>query len=329
MEMPVNRPRRTANAVGDGLGSTTSAVSGHRAGTWSRRSEPTGREQVTLRVADAVTGLTSLAAASVDCVVTSPPYWGLRDYGMDGQVGREVTVAAYLDSLAAVFAALRRVVRPTGTVWLNLADTYGGSWGNYVAPRSTARTATARRASTQGPLRPPQTGSRAKDLQGVPWRAALMLAQQRWHLRAAIVWHKPNARPESVRDRLAQRQEMVFLLAPTERHWWHPTQPTMPHGHRVGPGESLVGLERVWTIAAPRARTAHLAPGPVELARRCLRHGCTPAGLVLDPFCGSGTTGIAALELGHRFTGIDLDPAAVAIARARLNATTSGSVEAP
>ena len=237
---------------------------------------------------------------------------------VDGQIGQEPSPEAYLESLCAVFAQLARVLGPSGTLWLNLGDTYGGSWGNYVAPRSHARTAPARRATTQGPSRPPQTRCRAKDLLGLPWRAALMATEQGWRLRAAIVWHKPNARPESVRDRLAQRGEMLFLLTRTDRHWWHPAQPGAT-GWVLAPSQDLAGLDRLWTISAPRARTGHLAPGPVELARRCVRHGCPPDGVVLDPFCGSGTTGVAALELGRRFIGIDLDPAAIDLAKARIS----------
>ena len=299
---------------------------------------------------DAVARLLQVSTRSVDSVVTSPPYWGLRSYPPPGgravhprpvkaageQIGQERTVEGYLESLAAVFDQLARVLRPSGTVWLNLGDTYGGSWGNYVAAGSHARTAAARRATTQGPSRPPQTRSRPKDLQGVPWRVALMLTERGWRLRAAMAWHKPNARPESVRDRLAQRHEMLFLLSLTERHWWHPAHPDSDHGPAaldlagpgnasglagglLGPGEGLVGLERLWSISAPRTRTGHLAPGSIELARRCLRHGCPPGGIVLDPFCGSGTTGLAALELGHRFVGIDLDPLAIELAQARLS----------
>ncbi|HZD16253.1 MAG TPA: site-specific DNA-methyltransferase [Pseudonocardiaceae bacterium] len=292
-------------------------------------------ERVVLRVGDAASALSELARDSVDCVVTSPPYWGLRTYfagnprpGTAGDpggwgLGREPSVEGYLDSLAAVFAQLARVLRPCGTLWLNLADTYGGSWGNYVAPGSSARTAAARRATTQGPSRPPQTRSRPKDLQAVPWRAALMLTEHGWRLRAAIVWHKPNARPESVRDRLAQRHEMLFLLSRTAQHWWHPAHPATAGG-LLAPGQDLTGLAPVWAISAPRARTGHLAPGPLELARRCLRHGCPPAGRVLDPFCASGTTGIAALQLGHRFTGLDLDHTAIALAHHRIRRDRRG-----
>jgi site-specific DNA-methyltransferase (adenine-specific) len=308
-------------------------------------------DEALLGTGDAVARLSQMRTDNVDCVVTSPPYWGLRSYPSPSsgavhprpveaageQIGQERSVEGYLESLAAVFDQLTRVLRPSGTAWVNLGDTYGGSWGNYVANGSHARTAAARRATTQGPGRPPQTRSRPKDLQGVPWRVALMLTERGWRLRAAIAWHKPNARPESVRDRLAQRHEMLFLLSLTDQHWWHPahTDTTEPdtnetvtadpdttrsglEGGLLGPGQDLVGLEPLWSISAPRARTGHLAPGSIELARRCLRHGCPPGGIVLDPFCGSGTTGLAAVEMGHRFVGIDLDPLAIDLTAARM-----------
>jgi DNA modification methylase len=188
-----------------------------------------------------------------------------------------------------------------------LADTFGGSWGNYVAPGSTATTAVRRVRWRQGSHRPPQTRSRAKDLQGVPWRVAFALVEHGWCVREAIVWGKPNARPESVRDRLSQRYEMLFLLTRTADHWWTPGD-----GHQEGNGG-------VWLIPAPRSRWGHVAAGPVALAERCIQYGCPPGGVVLDPFSGSGTTGVAARAHGRAFLGIDLDPASHAIARQRLS----------
>ena len=137
---------------------------------------------------DAARTVRLLPADSVDCVVTSPPYWGLRDYRVPGQYGTESTVDDYVVSLVTVFAAIVRVVRPAGVVWLNLGDTYGGSWGNYVAPGSRAPTASVRASWQQGVLRPPQSGARRKDLQGVPWRVAFALVDRGWSLREAIVW---------------------------------------------------------------------------------------------------------------------------------------------
>jgi site-specific DNA-methyltransferase (adenine-specific) len=229
----------------------------------------------------------------------------LRDYGVAGQLGTESTVDDYVAALVSVFGEVSRVLTPTGTVWMNVGDTYGGSWGNYIAQGSSAATATRRASWRQGVRRPPQTRARGKDLQGVPWRVALAMVEHGWRLREAIVWAKPNARPESVRDRLAARYEMVFAFARNTHHWW-----ASHHNDRTGD---------VWTIPAPRSRTGHAAPGPVELAARCIRLGCPPDGTVLDPFSGSGTTGVAARALGRGFVGIDLDPASHAIARQRLS----------
>jgi DNA modification methylase len=263
-------------------------------------------EDVALYVADAMTGVAALDAASVDCVVTSPPYWGLRDYRVPGQYGLEPTVDGYVQRLIAVFAQLHRVLTPRGTAWVNLGDTYGGSWGNYIAPGSTALTATARWENKQGRQRPPQSRCRAKDLQGVPWRVAFALGERGWLLRAALVWAKPNARPESVRDRLACRYEMLFLLTTSLDHWWPDGCPQPEH------------IEQVWSMPAPRGRSRHSAPGPPELAQRCVSLGCPPGGRVLDPFSGTGTTGVAAVACGRTFIGIDLDPAGHAEAITRL-----------
>lgn len=256
---------------------------------------------------DAREVLRGLPAGSVDCVVTSPPYWGLRDYQVTGQYGTEPTVDGYVESLVRVFDEVARVLTAAGTVWVNLADTFGGSWGNYVASGSVAATAVRRVRWRQGSHRPPQTRSRAKDLQGVPWRVAFALVERGWCLREAIVWVKPNARPESVRDRLSQRYEMLFLLARTADHWWTPPD-----------HDDQQGNDGMWTIPTPRTRWGHVAAGPVALVERCIQHGCPPGGVVLDPFSGGGTTGVAAHAHGHNFVGIDLDPTSHSIARQRL-----------
>ncbi len=259
-----------------------------------------------LSVGDAAEVVAAMSPASVDCVVTSPPYWGLRDYRVEGQYGAESTVDRYVSRLAELFDEVRRVLSPEGTVWLNLGDCFGGSWGNYVAEGSAARTASARAATGYGVHRPPQSAHRSKDLIGVPWRVAHSLQQRGWILRNAVVWEKPNARPESVRDRLAQRYELVFLLTRSETHWLS------------SDGLSAGGATDLWTVPAGRSRTGHPAAGTLEIARRCVRLGCPRGGVVLDPFCGSGTTGLAALEHGCSFIGIDLDPACRELAHRRL-----------
>lgn len=265
-------------------------------------------QTVRLRVGDAAEVVAAMPPASVNCVVTSPPYWGLRDYRIAGQYGAESTVDRYVTRLADLFDEVGRVLSPEGTVWLNLGDCFGGSWGNYVADGSAARTASARAATGYGVHRPPQSARRSKDLVGVPWRVAFSLQERGWLLRNAVVWEKPNARPESVRDRLAQRYELMFLLTRSETHWLS------------SDGSGADDVTDLWRVAAGRSRTGHPAAGTLEIARRCVRLSCPRGGVVLDPFCGSGTTGLAALEHGCSFVGIDLDPACCALADRRLAA---------
>ncbi|MCE7007064.1 site-specific DNA-methyltransferase [Kibdelosporangium philippinense] len=263
---------------------------------------------VSLHVGDALQVLRRLAARSVHCVVTSPPYWGLRDYRVAGQYGHESTVEKYVAQLCDVFKELGRVLVSDGTVWLNLGDCFGGSWGGYVAAGSTAPSASDSVRCRYGSHRPPQSLHRAKDLVGVPWRVALALADRGWLIEDAIVWHKPNARPESVQDRLSQRYEMIFQLTPAEQSGDRPSPRPAVHG----------AAGTVWVIPSPRTRTAHIAAGSLEVARRCIGLSAPAGGVVLDPFSGTGTTGVAARQLGRVYIGIDLDPASHAIAVGRL-----------
>jgi DNA modification methylase len=183
-------------------------------------------DSVRLFVGDAAEVLRELPAGSVDCVVTSPPYWGRRDYRHPGQLGLEATPELYIHRLSAVFAELARVLSPTGTCWLNLADCYSGSWGNYAAHGSPAAARQdPARIRRYGTFKPPQAVLPAKkvpgkNLLGLPWRVALRLQEHGWIIRNSVVWHKPNAMPESVRDRLSTRYELIFLLVRQERYWF-------------------------------------------------------------------------------------------------------------
>jgi DNA modification methylase len=256
--------------------------------------------QVALYTGDATDVVKQLPPASVDCVVTSPPYWGLRDYRVAGQLGAEPAVDEYVAHLATVFDELARVLARGGSVWLNLGDSYGGSWGHYIATGSTASTAAARSRTPYGTHRPPHASHRAKDLVGVPWRVALELLDRGWLLEREIIWHKPNARPESVRDRFARRYENIFVLTRDQRD------------------VTETGETAVWSVSSDRGRVDHPAKGTLEIARRCVRLGCRPGETVLDPFSGSGTTGIAAREHRCRFIGIDLNPDCHELALQRL-----------
>ncbi len=255
-------------------------------------------DAVTLYRGDALAVLRELPANSVNCAVTSPPYYGLRDYGEPGQYGLEETPAEYVATLRAVFADLRRVLTVDGTLWLNLGDAYARS---------------------------------SKNLLGTPWRVAFALQDDGWILRNHIVWHKLSTRPESVKDRLSSRHESLFLLTKSDRYWFDLDAIREPHSaatvarlasgpvgvRRVTPGEQrdphvVDGLEKgrnpgdVWSIPSVPFTEAHFAVMPPALAKRCILAGCRPGGVVLDPFCGSGTTGLVAGRLGLRFVGIDL-----------------------
>jgi len=322
----------------------------------------------TLHVGDALDILTAMPDASVDCIVTSPPYWAKRDYGIGGQYGREDSPAGYVVTLRDVFAQIRRVLADDGTCWLNLGDSYSAGNGTphgihaYVGNGLVGRQA---------------AGLGTKNLLGLPWRVALALQEDGWIIRNAVVWHKPNAMPESVRDRLNCRYELIFLLVKSRRYWFdldpirtpHPPVPASrarrePAGRHPGsarcsgqrPGSSrspsrpqkygphtrqVTGARRygtsrnnrrhhngrnpgdVWSIPTRPYRGPHFAAYPLDIPTRCIQAGCKPGGMVLDPFCGTGTTGLAALALGRRFTGIDLNPAFAELAAERLRQAAS------
>jgi DNA modification methylase len=310
----------------------------------------------TLHVGDARAVLAGMPDQSADCIVTSPPYWGKRNYGVTGQYGREATPQAYVDTLRETFAEARRVLADDGTCWLNLGDSYSAGGGGatglhaYLGPHITTHQA---------------TDLPAKNLLGLPWRVAFALQDDGWILRNAIVWHKPNAMPESVRDRLNCRHELVFLFAKQPAYWFDldpirephtaatrrvirerrtrpPGRPgTCTRPPKYGPGTPEVTAPRryggrrhirghpngrnpgdVWSIPTRPYRGPHFAAYPIDLPRRCIAAGCKPGGTVLDPFAGSGTTGLAAIELDRRFTGIDISPDFARLAAERLAQAT-------
>ena len=316
------------------------------------------------------------------CMVTSPPYWAKRDYGMAGQYGHEPDPVGYIETLRSVFREAHRVLADDGTCWLNLGDSYSAGSRSatglhaYLGPGLAGRNA---------------PGMGAKNLLGLPWRVALALQDDGWIVRNAVVWHKPNAMPESVRDRMNCRYELIFLLVKS-RHYWFDLDPVrVPHAttgaarHRAAPPggtgtrrpsgrpaterhpgdrerngtrpdgnrrggvrpakygphtREVIGAQRystgrcgrahpngrnpgdVWSIPTRPYRGPHFAAFPIDIPTLCIQAGCKPGGMVLDPFCGTGTTGIAALVLGRPFTGIELNPVFAALAAERLRNAT-------
>ena len=260
------------------------------------------QERSALIGGDSLAVLTSMPPSSVQTVVTSPPYWSLRDYGITGQVGLEPSVYAFIDSLADLFDQVHRVLRSDGTLWLNIGDSYTSGNRGWRAPdkKNSARAMS---------VRPPTPeGLKDKDLIGVPWRLAFALQERGWYLRSEVIWRKPNAQPESVRDRPTRDHEQLFLLSKSERYKYDIAAVKGPNDRR---------LRTVWDIPTQinREASGHFATYPAALAERCIQITSEPGDVVLDPFLGSGTTALAAGALGRRFLGVELHPDYLAMSR--------------
>lgn len=258
-------------------------------------------------VGDCLQLLRSFPDGHFQSCVTSPPYWGLRDYGVDGQIGAEPILDDYVSALVNVFREVRRVLASDGTVWLNLGDSYtsGGRTWRQTDKKNPAR-AMSYRADTPKGLKP-------KDLIGVPWKVAFALQADGWYLRSDIIWHKPNAHPESVKDRPSRVHEYLFLLTQSEEYFYD---------HDAVKESATGGGNRsrrsVWSINTEPFSDAHFATFPTGLVVPCIKAGARPNTRVLDPFLGSGTVGEVCLELGRQFVGIELKGEYAEIARRRM-----------
>ena len=253
-----------------------------------------------------------LPERSIQTVVTSPPYWSLRDYEVDRQIGRDDPLNDYLASIVETFDKLRRVLTDDGTVWLNVGDAYTSGNRRYRAPDRKNRA----RAMSVRPVTP--EGLKPKDLIGIPWRLAFALQNAGWWLRSEVIWHKPNAHPESVRDRPTKAHETVFLLSKSQDYYYDVDSVRGPKGRR---------LRTMWDIPTePLRRNGamddHPAMMPITLARRCVAITSRPHDVVLDPHAGSGTTLLAADDLGRKWVGVELNPAFVDLIERRIRENT-------
>lgn len=282
----------------------------------------------------------------VDCVVTSPPYFAQRDYGHAAQIGIESDPSNYIDSIVEVFDEVWRVLKTTGSLFLNLGDSYAsggrGGGGSFMASRREA--AWQGRSSLNGWRKAPQ-GCKDKDLLGIPWAVAFALRDRGWYLRADNIWSKPNPGPSSAKDRTTISHEYVFLLSRSQDYYfdWEAiaepyAESTLKRGRSIrqvakdgtvktrGGGvpfdEAAVARGRhprsVWTIAASGFRGGHFATMPEDLVEPCIRAGCPEGGLVLDPFSGAGTVGVVAAKLQRRYVGVELNADYIDIARKRI-----------
>lgn len=288
--------------------------------------------------------LKTLPDGSVNCCVTSPPYFGLRDYKVDGQIGLEQTPDAYVAELAAVFREVWRVLADDGTLWLNLGDSYASYRDGKATPDTTRGNSTGTlvpKGEAKNRMASTFKGSaiKHKDLIGIPWRVAFALQVDGWYLRQDIIWHKPNPMPESVTDRCTKAHEYVFLLSKSERYYFDTEaikEPAVQAGRvrsdKMGgnkgddvhhsPGSTFEGSDTrnrrdVWTIATKPYKGAHFATFPPELVRPCILAGCKKGGTVLDPFGGSGTTAEVAERHGRNSILIELNPAYIELQKQR------------
>lgn len=286
---------------------------------------------VTMYYGDVLVVTEALPSASVNCVVTLPPYWGLREY-CPGSWGREATLDEYINRLVQLFREVRRVLRPDGVLFLNLGDSYVHSKAS--GPQGSRGQRATRTFSAEGAGGRTVAGLKNKDLMGLPWRVAFALQADGWWLRSDIVWEKPNAMPERALDRPACSHEFMFLLSKSERYWYdaaavkEPSRTTAwpgigpKHGttqiHRSGYAPMQVhatrNLRNVWSIPTTPTSFAHYATFPSALVMPCVTAGCPEGGMVLDPFVGSGTTCMVARALGRHSIGIDLDTSSLDLA---------------
>jgi len=273
--------------------------------------------------------LPTMEAGSVNCCVTSPPYFGLRDYGNDEQIGLEETPEAFVETMVNVFREVKRVLADDGTLWLNLGDSYARQAGNEESKLNSLHTMSVGQkkaheagAMRKGKNRPPK-GLRPKDLIGIPWRVALALQADGWYLRQDIIWSKPNPMPESVTDRCTKAHEYIFLLSKKPKYYYdaEAVKEEASGGSISGGTEETRNKRSVWEVTTKPYSGAHFATFPPDLIKPCILAGCPTGGTVLDPFGGSGTTGMAALELGRSAELIELNPDYVEIINERTHVT--------
>lgn len=292
---------------------------------------------------DALSVLSRISDNYIDCCVTSPPYYGLRDYGAEGQIGLEENLDEYIKNIVEVFREVRRTLRPDGTLWLNLGDTYSRRKSSGITP---------------------------KNLMGIPWRVAIALQEDGWYLRQDIVWYKPNTMPESVKDRCTKSHEYIFLFSKQPKYYFNYEvirEPAVGFDNRLPAGsrgtakpnarrrkgnaktfrgggaytnsksfdnsanvertsrgneENFTGLRNrrdVWSVATQGYSKAHFATFPEKLIEPCILAGCRKGGVVLDPFLGSGTTAVVAVRNDREYIGIELNPEYAELAKERIS----------
>jgi DNA modification methylase len=301
--------------------------------------------------------LKELPDQSVNCCVTSPPYWGLRDYGNDGQIGLEQTPDAFIAELVSVFNEIKRVLRDDGTLWVNMGDSYSSHKDCKSVSQTLARGGSSELASviekgksvSRNSKMLKSVGLKNKDLVGIPWMLAFALRADGWYLRQDIIWHKPNPMPESVRDRCTKAHEYIFLMSKSPKYYFDSEAMKEPstnlgktkirfggnkygdsddpkHATKSGNEYTDTGFRNkrsVWSVTTRPFKGAHFATFPPALIEPCILAGSPRWGVVLDPFFGAGTTGLVAQRHDRKWIGCELNPEYAAIAQARIESEST------
>lgn len=297
--------------------------------------------------------LKTFSDKSINCCITSPPYYGLRDYGVSGQIGNEDTPEQYIEKLVNVFEEVRRILKDDGVLWLNLGDSWLGTGGDRKnSSNNKVFNDIQKHNPKEGRYKRNQnmkaTGIKCKDLIGIPWMAAFALRESGWYLRQDIIWAKGNPMPESVKDRCTKSHEYIFLLTKSRKYYFDNesikepavTQPKArdknkegyqadyPKGDRFSSGERVYGADGmrnkrdVWNVNIKPCKEAHFATFPDTLIEPCVLAGCPEGGIILDPFMGAGTTGMVAKRNNRNYVGIELNSNYIQIAESRINNIT-------
>ena len=269
-------------------------------------------ENYTVFLGDCRDVLSQMPSQSVNCCVTSPPYWGLRDYGTDQQIGLEDDPKKFVEELVGVFREVHRVLRDDGILWLNLGDSYAGN-NSRASQNGRAGFGTPR----EGVFSRTGEGLKTKDLVGIPWEVALALRNDGWYLRQDIIWHKPNPLPESVKDRCTKAHEYIFLLSKSQTYYFDYEAIREPAVGSTDDG--LKNKRSVWTVPVRPYKGSHFATFPSDLITPCILAGAPAGGTVLDPFGGSGTTVAVAIEHDRRGIAIELNDSYLPLIEKRIN----------
>ena len=244
---------------------------------------------------------------SIQTVVTSPPYWGLRNYDNDEQLGQESSPEIFVSNLIKLFNKIKTVLRDDGTVWVNIGDTFFGPKGGHYDKNSITQADTGSEYRQKRAAPPKHAYLKIGDLAGVPWMFAMEMQKQGWYLKQDIIWHKPNPMPEAVNNRCSKAHEYIFLFSKNKQYYFNADAIRVKDVRRTS----------VWSMNTASCKEAHFAVFPEELPALCIKAGSKEGDTVLDPFMGSGTTAYVAQELGREWIGIELNPKYVEIIKRR------------